>query len=76
MVRLKKGPVLVICVLLWASCCVKHQCHLVARWIKGRIYQVKGPHTSLVHCRNHVKFVHVDPLKKTAYQSSSSEVEE
>ena len=48
----------------------------VARWIKGRIYQVKGPHTYLVHCRNLVKFVHVDHLKKTAYQSSSSDVEE
>ena len=37
---------------------------------------MKGPHTYLVHCRNLVKFVHVDHLKKTAYQSSSSDVEE
>ena len=55
---------------------VGNQCHGVARWFKGRIYQVKGPHTYLVHCRNLVKFVHVDHLKKTAYQSSSSDVEE
>ena len=45
---------------------VGNQCHGVARWIDRRIYRVKVPHTYLVHCRNQVKFVHVDHLKKTA----------
>ena len=41
--------------------------HGVARWIKGRIYQVKGSCTDLVYCRNHIRFVHVYHLKKTPY---------
>ena len=45
---------------------VGNQCHGVARWIARRIYRVKVPHTYLFHCRNQVKFVHVDHLKKTA----------
>ena len=44
---------------------VGNQCHGVARWLKGRIYQVKGP-----------QICFVDHLKKTAYPSSSSDVEE
>ena len=39
----------------------------VARWIKGRIYQVKGSCTYLVHCGNHKRFVHVDRQKKTPF---------
>ena len=39
----------------------------VARWIKGRIYQVKGSCTYLVYCGNHKRFVHVDHLKKTPF---------
>ena len=41
--------------------------HGVARWIKGRIYQVKGSCTYLVYCGNHVRFVHVYHLKKIPY---------
>ena len=39
----------------------------VARWIKWRIYQVKGSCTYLVYCGNHKRFVHVDHLKKTPF---------
>ena len=39
----------------------------VARWIKGRIYQVKGSCTYLVYCGNHKRFVLVDRQKKTPF---------
>ena len=41
--------------------------HGVARWIKGRIYQVKGSCTYRVYCENHILVVHVYHLKKTLY---------
>ena len=41
----------------------------VARWIKGRIYQVKGPGAPIqsISGTMPIRFTHVDHLKKTAY---------
>ena len=42
----------------------------IERWIPGRISQVKGPRTYLVHCGSQIRFVHVDHLKGTVWNPS------
>ena len=42
----------------------------IEKWIPGRISQVKGPRTYLVHCGNQIRFVYADHLKGTGCNPS------
>ena len=44
----------------------------VERWIPGRITQVKGPRTHLVHCEDQIRFFHVDHLTSARWIQSSN----